>query len=147
MKKILISLIVLAIMFGITVSAQARICNRGNGLIYNDCANINLLQEGNYAHATMTCQEDVNWTHNLQSQGYNDYCLPAILHQDSFGPASCSNISEDSEIKRTSLTSITGKTQSASLSEQLSEQTTRLVLLLTSFSDVMLLTAQSPSEF
>jgi len=139
MKKILISLIVLAIMFGITVSAQARICNRVNGLIYNDCANINLLQECNYAHATMTCQEDVNWTHNLQSQGYNDYRLPAILHQDSFGPASGSNTSEDSEIKRTSHTSTAGKTQSTSLSEQLSEQATRLVLF-------MLLTGQSASE-
>jgi hypothetical protein len=140
MKKILISLIALAIMFGITVSAQARICNHGNGLMYNDCANINLLQEGNYAHATMTCQENVNWTHNLQSQGYDDYRLPAILHQDSFGPASYSNIiSEGSEVKRTSLTSTVGKTQSTSLPEQLSEQTTRLVLF-------MLLTGQSASE-
>ncbi len=139
MKKILISLIVLAIMFGITVSAQARICNCVNRLIYNDCANINLLQECNYDYATMTCQEDVNWTHNLQSQGYSDYRLPAILHQDSFGPASGSNISEDSEIKHISLTSIAGKAQSTSLSE-LSEQTTRLVLF-------MLLTGQLPSEF
>ncbi len=144
MKKILISLIVLAIMFGITVSAQARICNCVNGLIYNDCVNINLLQECHYDHVTMTCQEDVNWTHNLQliahnlqSHGYSDCRLPAILHQDSFGPASYSNIiSEDSEIKRTSLTPIAGKAQSTSLSEQ----TTRLVLF-------MLLTGQSPSEF
>jgi hypothetical protein len=140
MKKIFISLIALAIIFGITVSAQARISNRGNGLMYNDCANINLLQECNYAHATMTCQADVNWTHNLQSQGYNDYLRPAILHQDSFGPASYSNIiSNYSEVKRTSLTSIEDKAQSASLPEQLSEQSTRLILF-------MFLTGQSASE-
>lgn len=140
MKKILISLIALALIFGITVSAQARINNCGNRLIYNDCANINMLQECNYSHITMTCQEDVNWAHNLQSQGYNDYRLPAILHQDSFGPASYSNIiSEDSEIKRTSLTSVEDKTQSASLPEQLSEQSTRLILF-------MFLTGQAASE-
>ena len=128
MKKILISLIALAIIFGITVSAQARICKRVNGLTYNDCANINLLQECNYAHAKMTCQENVNWTHNLQSQGYNDYRLPAILHQDSFGPASYSNI-----------ISVEGKTQSAPLPEQLSEQSTRLILF-------MFLTGQAAAE-
>ncbi len=140
MKKILISLIALALIFGITVSAQARICKRVNGLTYNDCANIKLLQKCNYAHATMTCQENVNWTHNLQSQRYNDYIRPAILHQDSFGPASYSNtISNYSEVKRTSLTSIEGKAQSASLPEQLSEQSTRLILF-------MFLTGQAASE-
>ena len=140
MKKILISLIALALIFGITVSAQARISNCGNGLTYNDCANINLLQECNYAHATMTCQADVNWTHNLQSQRYNDYIRPAILHQDSFGPASYSNtISNYSEVKRTSLTSIEDKAQSAPLPEQLSEQSTRLILF-------MFLTGQAAAE-
>ncbi len=134
MKKILISLMILAIMFGITVSAQARMYNRGNGLVYNDCTNINLLQECNYAHTTMTYQETVNWTDNLKNQGYNDYRHPAILHQDSFGPASGFNIA-DSEVKRTNLTTIASKSKSTSLSEQ----TTGLVLF-------MLLTGQLPSQ-
>jgi hypothetical protein len=129
MKKIPLSLMILAIMFGITVSAQARICNRGNGLVYNDCTNINLLQECNYAHTTMTYQETVNWTDNLKNQGYNDYSHPAILHQNSFGPASGFNTA-DSEV-----TTIASKAKSTSLSEH----TTGLVLF-------MLLTGQLPSQ-
>jgi hypothetical protein len=134
MKKIFISLMILAIMSGITVSTQAGMCNRINGLVYNDCTNINLLQECNYVDTTMTSQETFNWTDNLRNQEYNDYRHPAMLHQDSFGPASGFNIA-DSEVKRTNLTTTNSRAKSTSLSEH----TTRLVLF-------MLLTGQTPTQ-
>ena len=82
MKLLMVTHLLLAGLF--TVSAQAALYDRGNGMIYDDVLNITWLQDANYAHTSnydadgkMNWQQANNWAAQLEYGGYNDWRLPS----------------------------------------------------------------------
>ena len=69
-----------------TVTAQAALIDRGNGLIYDSTQNITWLQDANYALTSgfdadgkMDWNTATTWAANLVYQGYSDWRLPTII--------------------------------------------------------------------
>jgi hypothetical protein len=57
-------------------ASNARLFDRGSGLIYDDLLDITWLQYANYSGQTMSWDEAINWVGNLAYQGYDDWRLP-----------------------------------------------------------------------
>jgi len=78
----------------VSVTAQATLYDRGEGLIYDDVLNITWLQDANYANTSnystaqgrdvtatngkMTWNEAIEWSRQLNYKGYNDWHLPEV---------------------------------------------------------------------
>ena len=75
-----------------SVSAQAALYDRGNGMIYDDVLDITWLQDANYAYTSgydadgkMTWQQANAWAAQLDHGGYNDWRLPSANLIDETG--------------------------------------------------------------
>ncbi|MBI5096612.1 MAG: DUF1566 domain-containing protein, partial [Nitrospirae bacterium] len=104
MKKLLTFLVMLITLCGISVSADAILIDRGNGMIYDTDLDITWLQNANYAKTSgydsdgrMTWNEANIWANNLVYGGYRDWRLPTAFNQDGSGPCYGYNCT-DSEI-------------------------------------------------
>ena len=75
MKLLTITNLLLAGLF--TVSAQAALYDRGNGMIYDDALNITWLQDANYADEKMDWHDANAWATQLEYGGYDDWRLPS----------------------------------------------------------------------
>lgn len=84
------SLVVVSLIFGLTVSANADLFDRGGGLIYDSDLDITWLQNANYAGGPLSLGQAQQWVEDLEYQGYNDWRLPSALNQDGSGPDSTS---------------------------------------------------------
>ena len=76
----------------LTLSANAALYDRGDGLIYDDVLNITWLQNANYAakqyedtkglegseDGRMTWEKAKEWVENLSYQGHDDWRLPSV---------------------------------------------------------------------
>jgi hypothetical protein len=78
MKGTLRVLVMTALCIAISVTANAALLDRGNGLIYDDDINITWLQNANYAGITMTWADANTWAADLMFQGYEDWRLPVF---------------------------------------------------------------------
>ncbi len=77
MKKFTL-MITLVTMFGLTVSAQAELHDRGNGLVYDSELNITWLVDPSVANLSMRWDEAIVWAEDLEYYGYTDWRLPTI---------------------------------------------------------------------
>jgi hypothetical protein len=82
MKRCLASL-VLVVVLGFCGNADAKLWDRGGGLIYDDVLNITWLQDANYAQTSgydadgrMMWDQAMDWAANLVYGGYDDWRLP-----------------------------------------------------------------------
>ncbi len=89
MKKFTL-LITLVTMFGLTVSAQADLYDRGSGLIYDSELNITWLVHEDFANESMKWDEAIVWAEDLEYYGYTDWRLPTIP---------CTECEEEGEMK------------------------------------------------
>jgi len=87
MKKLIQGVISL-LMLGASISAQATLIDRGNGMIYDSAQNITWLQDANYAKTSgydtdgrMTWGQANTWANNLTFGGYSDWRLTNIVDQ------------------------------------------------------------------
>lgn len=84
----------------LTLSANAALYDRGNGMIYDDVLNITWLQDANYAHTSgyldnipnpyandgrMSWYQALEWAEQLEYGGYDDWRLPSVLNNPVFG--------------------------------------------------------------
>lgn len=76
-----------------SVSAQAALYDRGNGLIYDDVIDVTWLQDANYAQTSgydadglMTREESYTWADQLTYAGYADWRLPSVGNSPISGP-------------------------------------------------------------
>lgn len=76
-----------------TLSAEARLIDRGNGMIFDSTQNITWLQDWNYAATSgyktggvMDWNAAKAWANGLVFGGYDDWRLPASLNPDGSGP-------------------------------------------------------------
>jgi hypothetical protein len=83
MQKTSLCLMTLMLVFGLAVSAQATLIDRGGGMIYSTELNLTWLQDANYAQTSgydadglMTWDEAMTWAANLSYGGYTDWRLP-----------------------------------------------------------------------
>ena len=95
MKLFIITQLLFAGLF--TVSAQAALYDRGNGMIYDDVLEITWLQDANYAMTSgddadglMDWQQANDWAAQLDFGGYNDWRLPSANLIDADDPCSLS---------------------------------------------------------
>ena len=96
MKKIM--LFTMTIIFGLTVSAQAALHDRGNGMIYDDVLDITWLQDANFcgtnptdpacvlgspnANGLMSWDNAKIWADNLVFGGFDDWRLSIVTQPD-----------------------------------------------------------------
>ena len=83
MKRMSISIIIAALIFGFAITVHAALIDRGGGMIYSTESNLTWLQDANYAKTSgydadgrMTWDEAMNWAANLSYCGYDDWRLP-----------------------------------------------------------------------
>ena len=95
MKLFIITQLLFAGLF--TVSAQAALYDRGNGMIYDDVLEITWLQDANYAMTSgddadglMDWQQANDWAAQLDFGGYNDWRLPSANLINADDPCSLS---------------------------------------------------------
>jgi len=88
-RKILLTILLLALLFGMSSSPDAALIDRGGGLIYDDTRNITWLQDANMAKSMglskdglMTASEAMKWAEDLVYQGYADWRLPDARNPD-----------------------------------------------------------------
>lgn len=82
-RKVLIFLAVMSLVFSNVNPARAGLTNLGNGLIYDDYLKIIWLQDANYAMTSgydgdgkMNWDNAKTWAENLNYKGYTDWRLP-----------------------------------------------------------------------
>ena len=82
----------------ISISSQAALHDRGNGLTYDDVNNITWLSDANYAmtsgHDTdglMSWEAANTWANNLSYGGYNDWRLPSANLLNAANPCHAAN--------------------------------------------------------
>ena len=87
---------------GVTVSAQAALYDRGNGLIYDDVLNITWLQDANYAQTSgyvsdnkMNWFDATEWAAQLEYEGYDDWRLPSARLMNAENPCGANDGSCD----------------------------------------------------
>ncbi len=85
MKKILVFLCVMMLVFGLTISTHATLIDLGGGMVYSTDMDVTWLLDANYARTTlydadgyMTWQEANTWAENLDYGGYRDWRLPTF---------------------------------------------------------------------
>lgn len=73
------------IAFTVSISANAALYDRGDGMIYDDVLDITWLQDANYAltsgydtNGLMTWTETNEWVNNLVYGGFDDWRLPSV---------------------------------------------------------------------
>lgn len=76
MHTILSILFLITAFLCLTLSSEASLIDRGNGLIYDTDLNITWLQNANYSGNTMTWDEANIWAADLIFQGFDDWRLP-----------------------------------------------------------------------
>lgn len=83
MKRVFVFLMTLMIVFGLTVSANAILIDRGGGMIYSTDLDVTWLQDANYAMTSgydddglVTWDAAYNWVSNLSYGGFDDWRLP-----------------------------------------------------------------------
>jgi hypothetical protein len=76
LKKFAITVFAFSCVLCIANASNAKLFDRGAGLIYDDLLDITWLQYANYSGLTMTWDEATNWVGNLVYQGYDDWRLP-----------------------------------------------------------------------
>jgi hypothetical protein len=92
MKKIL-SIVLIVILCGFSISANAALVNNGNGTITDTDWNLIWLQDANYAYTSgydadglMNWNDAMTWANNLVYAGFDDWRLPTTpspcYHQD-----------------------------------------------------------------
>ncbi|MEW8195925.1 MAG: VPLPA-CTERM sorting domain-containing protein [Candidatus Thiodiazotropha sp.] len=74
------------LLFGLSVTVQASLFDRGNGMIYDSDQNLTWLQDANYAqtsgyvtHGAMSWHESMGWVDGLIFGGYEDWRLPTVI--------------------------------------------------------------------
>ena len=84
MRKIFV-LVILILIFGLTISAQATLFNRGGGMVYSDEMDVTWLLDAKYAMTSgydadglMTWADANTWAENLTFGGYDDWRLPTF---------------------------------------------------------------------
>ena len=84
-----LSVIILSV---ITLSANAALFYRGNGMIYDDTRDITWLRDANYAKTSghdpdgkMNWTEAIAWAAGLSYEGYNDWRLPSAGDDPDYG--------------------------------------------------------------
>ena len=92
MKKLTTVLAAMALLFGLSLPANATLWDRGGGLIYDDDFDITWLADANYAMTSgydadgrMNMMDALTWSENLVYGGLDDWRLPATLNQDGSG--------------------------------------------------------------
>lgn len=85
MKRIFTLLVILSILCGFTISANAVLIDRGGGMIYSTDLNVTWLQDANYARTSgydadgmMNWNDAAAWASNLVYGGYDDWRLPTF---------------------------------------------------------------------
>ncbi len=85
MKRIFALLVMLSVLCGYAISANAVLINRGGGMIYSTDLNVTWLQDANYARTSgydadglMNWNEAMAWAGNLVYGGYDDWRLPTF---------------------------------------------------------------------
>ena len=86
----------------LSISAQAALHDRGNGMIYDDVLDITWLQDANYAYTSgydndnkMDWFEARAWAAQLEYGGYNDWRLPSAKLIDASNPCGANDGSCD----------------------------------------------------
>ncbi len=85
MKRAFILLTASVMLFGLTISSQATLIDRGGGLIYDDDMDITWLQNANLA-GPMNWNQAMTWAANLTYGDFDDWRLPTALNMDLSGP-------------------------------------------------------------
>lgn len=93
MKRVCVLLFVVMMVFGLSVTVNATLYDRGGGLIYDDDFNITWLQDANYAMTSgydadglMNWDQAMTWADNLVFGVYDDWRLPTALNHDGTRP-------------------------------------------------------------
>ena len=89
MERIFTLLTTFVIIFCLTISANAKLIDRGGGLIYDDVLNITWLQDAHYEATSgdhedwsMTWYQAKDWVDNLVYADHNEWHLPSISDMD-----------------------------------------------------------------
>lgn len=83
MKRLSISIMTVILFFGLVMSTDAVLIDRGGGMIYSTELNVTWLQDAKYARTSgydavgrMTWDAAMEWAENLTYAGYDDWRLP-----------------------------------------------------------------------
>ena len=87
--RIKLTIIITGILvFGLAISSQAILIDRGGGMIYSTDMNVTWLQDAKYARTSgydadglMNWYVAIHWADNLIYEGYNDWRLPTYLDE------------------------------------------------------------------
>jgi hypothetical protein len=89
MKKKLISIAFIGLLFGTSVTSQAALFDRGNGLIFDNDLNVTWLADANYSKTSgysgtgvMNWYDASTWVGDLTFQGHSDWRLPTPDEMD-----------------------------------------------------------------
>lgn len=86
-KRRIIKVFIVAYLISIPLTTNAKLWDRGDGLIYDDELDITWLQDANYALTSgyignlgrMTWQQAMAWAEQLEYEGFDDWRLPTAL--------------------------------------------------------------------
>lgn len=82
MKRLFLSLIALAMMCGLAVSANAQLVDNGDGTVTDSKTGLMWLKNANQAGPAMTWAEANSWANNLVFAGHSDWRLPSGANPD-----------------------------------------------------------------
>jgi len=89
MKNSIFIVLILTLVLGVTLTADALLIDRGGGMFYSTEMNVTWLQDSNYAQTSgyvadgrMSWNDATRWAENLSYAGFDDWRLPTFDASD-----------------------------------------------------------------